>query len=87
MSKEIKNTETIEQLFENYKATYNEETPQIGEQITALEQLEQITLNPFGQSTTQEIWHKAIELSRASEKTGFVIGFRMAMNLMSECLG
>lgn len=87
MEKTIKNTETIEQLFESYKATYNEETPQTDEQNAALEQLEQLTLNPYKQGTAQETWHKAIELSRASEKSGFILGFKMAMNLMRECLG
>lgn len=37
--------------------------------------------------TYQRTYDKAIAYARASEKAGFVLGFKMAMNLMSECLG
>ena len=76
---------TIETIFENYKAAHNEETPQTKEQVETLEQLEQLTLNPFKQSAGQEIWNKAVELSRASEKSGFILGFKMAVEIMREC--
>ena len=33
----------------------------------------------------QEIWNKAVELSRASEKSGFILGFKMAVEIMREC--
>lgn len=87
MTKEmIKTTETIEQLFENYKASYNEETPQTEEQEKAMYELEQETLhNPLRDQSTA--FGKAIVLSRASEKSGFILGFKMAMNLMCECMG
>ncbi len=76
---------TIETIFENYKAAYNEETPQTQEQASTLEQLEQLTLNPYKRSAGQEIWNKAVELSRASEKSGFILGFKMAFEIMREC--
>ena len=76
---------TIETIFENYKVAHNEETPQTKEQAETLEQLEQLTLNPFKQSAGQEIWNKAVELSRASEKSGFILGFKMAVEIMREC--
>lgn len=88
MEKEmIKTTETIEQLFENYKASHNEETPQTREQATATEEFEQIMFSAQGTDITQPAYSKAIELSRASEKAGFILGFKMAMNLMCECMG
>ena len=76
---------TIETIFENYKAAHNEETPQTKEQAVTLEQLEQLTINPYRQSAGQEIWDKAVELSRASEKSGFILGFKMAFEIMREC--
>lgn len=85
MRKVINGTETIEQLFESYKASYNEGTPQTEEQDTALSELEKATL--ISPDNYQTAFDKAIVLSRASEKAGFIFGFRMAMNLMSECLG
>lgn len=87
MEKAIKTTETIEQLFENYKASYNEETPQAREQATAMSEFEQIVFSALETDITQPAYSKAIELSRASEKAGFILGFKMAMNLMCECLG
>ena len=74
---------TIEQLFENYKASYNEETPLSAEQETAMSELEQETLRDPVIGPT--VFDKAVALSRASEKAGFVLGFRMAMNLKEEC--
>ncbi len=35
----------------------------------------------------QSAFDKAVALSRASEKAGFILGFKMAFNLMSECRG
>lgn len=83
MSKAIKTTETMEQLFENYKASVNEESALTPEQSETLTALESIT----DQVHTDSDYDKAIAYARASEKAGFVLGFKMAMNLMSECLG
>ena len=77
-------TETIEQLFENYKASYNEETPQSAEQQTAMNELEKEIFQNLDTNLTSA-FDKAVELSRASEKAGFILGFRMAMNLKEEC--
>lgn len=85
MRKAINGTETIEQLFENYKARYNEETPLSEGQDTAMNELEKATLRNLVNG--QNAFDTAIALSRESEKAGFILGFRMAMNLMSECLG
>ena len=86
MSKAIKTTETIEQLFEGYKAAHSEETAQTTEQEKAMDELERETLrNPHRDQSAA--FDKAIALSRASEKAGFILGFKMAINLMSECLG
>ena len=76
---------TIETIFENYKASHSEETPLSEGQDKAISELEKATLiNP---ASGQTVFDKAIALSRESEKAGFILGFRMAMNLMSECLG
>lgn len=85
MSIEINSSKTINQLFESCKARYNEETPLSEGQDMALSELEKVTLaSPsFGQAA----FDKAIALSRESEKAGFALGFRMAISLMSECLG
>ena len=40
-----------------------------------------------GTTSGQTASDKARALSRESENTCFILGFRMAMNLMSECLG
>ena len=69
-----------------YKASYSEETPQSIEQEKVMDELERETLRDIDNSKTAA-FDKAIALSRASEKAGFVLGFRMAMNLMSGCLG
>lgn len=90
MSKAIKTTETMEQLFENYKASVNEEsalTPEQSETLTALESITDQVHTDSEFVTYQRTYDKAIAYARASEKAGFVLGFKMAMNLMSECLG
>ncbi len=77
--------QTIETIFESYKARYNGETPLSKGQDTAMNELEKATLTD--QASSQTAFDKAIALSRESEKAGFILGFRMAMNLIIECLG
>ncbi len=77
--------ETIEAIFESYKASCNEETPHNEEQDTAMCELEKATL--IHPENGQSAFDKAVALSRASEKAGFILGFKMAFNLMSECRG
>ncbi len=61
---------TIETIFENYKASYNEETSLSEGQDTAMSELEKATLiNP---ASGQTAFDKAIALSRESEKAGFI---------------
>jgi hypothetical protein len=85
MRKAINGTATIEQLFESYKASYSEETPLSEGQGTAMGELEKATIRNLVNGQTA--FDTAIALSRESEKAGFILGFRMAINLMSECLG
>ncbi len=74
---------TIETIFENYKASYNEETSLSEGQDTAMSELEKATLiNP---ASGQTAFDKAIALSRESEKAGFILGFRMGVSLACEC--
>ena len=47
-----------------------------------MSELEKVTL--ASPSFGQVVFDKAIALSRESEKAGFVLGFRMAVNLMLE---
>ena len=35
--------------------------------------------------TIEAIFENAVGYARASEKAGFVLGFKMAMNIMQEC--
>lgn len=84
------NTETIGQLFEHYKASYNEESPQGEEQKERLQELEQYLeilckRNHSESAAYQEFFDTAIGMARASEKSGFILGFKMAMNIMCEC--
>mgnify|MGYP000490098029 CR=1 FL=1 len=82
--------ETIETIFENYKASHNEETPQTKEQRAGLMELETALDNfirvggPAGQAS-QDFYDSAISLARTFEKAGFVEGFKMAVNIMREC--
>lgn len=80
----VSKTATIEQLFEDYKARYYEETPRTEEQTAAMSELEELTNSSKGIAPAYDT---AIALSRASEKAGFVLGFRTAMHLMRECMG
>lgn len=83
--------ETIETIFENYKASYNDETPQNEEQIIGFEVFNRILEKLFPSDSgenyqkQQQIFDSAVSYARASEKAGFVVGFKMAMNIMSEC--
>ena len=76
MSKAIKTTETMEQLFENYKASVNEEsalTPEQSETLTALESITDQVHTDSEYVTYQRTYDKAIAYARASEKAGFVL--------------
>ncbi|RKI36826.1 hypothetical protein D7V86_24905 [bacterium D16-51] len=77
--------QTIETIFEGYKARNNEETPLSEGQGIAMGELEKVTLR--GMADGEWAFDAAVALSRESEKAGFILGFRMAMNLMCECLG
>lgn len=83
--------ETIEQIFENLKASYNEETPQTREQLEGFEAFNHVLENLFRTDLTedyekqQKIFDSAVSYARASEKAGFVYGFKMAMNIAYEC--
>ena len=79
----VSKTATIEQLFEDYKARYYD-TTRTEEHTAAMSELEELTNSSKGIAPAYDT---AIALSRASEKAGFVLGFRTAMNLMRECMG
>lgn len=81
----------IESIFENYKASHNEETPCTEEQQAELDALscllEEVVPvnNPEAYRKQQMYFDNAIAYARESEKNGFVTGFTMAINLMLEC--
>lgn len=83
--------ETIETIFENHKAIYNEETPQTNKQIAGFEAFNSIIEKLFPSDSAedyekqQQIFDSVVSYARASEKAGFVVGFKMAMNIMHEC--
>ncbi|MBD5548677.1 MAG: hypothetical protein HDQ97_15015 [Lachnospiraceae bacterium] len=83
--------EIIETIFENYKASYNEETPQNEEQIVGFEAFNRILEKLFPSDSSEnyqkqhQIFDSTVSYARASEKAGFVVGFKMAMNIMREC--
>lgn len=83
--------ETIETIFENHKASYNEETPQTEEQTAEFNGFNSILENLFLRDSMedyqkqQQIFDSAVSYARASEKAGFVVGFKMALNIMQEC--
>lgn len=83
--------ETIETIFENYKAGHNEETPYAQEQQTEFDAFSCVIEKVFSDDNLevchnqQLIFEKAVAYARASEKAGFVLGFKMAMNIMQEC--
>lgn len=83
--------EIIETIFENHKASYNEETPQTEEQTAEFNEINVILEKLFPSDATedyqkqQQIFDSAVSYARASEKAGFVVGFKMAMNIMQEC--
>lgn len=85
--------DTIETIFENWKEAYNEETPLTEEQQAELDAItcilgEVIPINSKEAHRQQQlVLDNAVGYARESEKAGFILGFRMAMNLMSECLG
>lgn len=81
----------IETIFEAYKASHNEETPQTEEQAAGFETINSILEKMFPSNTRedyqrqQQLFDSVISYARASEKAGFVAGFKMAMNIMHEC--
>ena len=83
--------EIIETIFENHKASYNEETPQTKEQIVEFETFNRILEKRFPGNSgdnyqkQQQIFNSAVSYARACEKAGFAAGFKMAMNIMYEC--
>lgn len=83
--------ETIESIFENYKSIHNEETPYTQEQQTEFDVFCSVIDkgfdgdNPESYCNQQLIFEKAVAYARASEKAGFVLGFKMAMNIIQEC--
>lgn len=83
--------ETIETIFENYKASHNEETPYTEEQQAEFDAFTRIVEKVFKGDSTEEyrnqqlIFANAVGYARASEKAGFILGFKMATNIMQEC--
>lgn len=83
--------ETIETIFENYKAAYSEETPRAEEQKATFSAfnsvLEETLSDESGKDyrRQRELFDSVVSYARASEKAGFVAGFKMAVNLMREC--
>lgn len=83
--------ETIETIFENYKAAHNEETEMTEGQRAKLEALNKFlgNLTPEEKESSFDEWQTffddAIAYARESEKSGFLIGFKMAVNVMREC--
>lgn len=83
--------EIIETIFENHKASYSEETPQTKEQEAGFEVFNNILEKMFPSNTKedyqrqQQIFDSVISYARASEKAGFVAGFKMAMGIIHEC--
>lgn len=83
--------EIIEAIFENYKASHNEETPYTEEQQAEYDAFSCIIEKVFNGDNHDEyknqqlIFENAVGYARASEKAGFVLGFKMAMNIMQEC--
>ena len=81
------NTATVGLLFEQYKASYNEESPQSEEQKERLQELDWNieTLSQQNPSESAAYQDSAIATARASEKAGFILGFKTAMKIMCEC--
>lgn len=83
--------ETIETIFENYKTQHNEETPNTQEQQAAYDDFACCIDKVFNDENLDEyqrqqlVFDKAVIYARASEKSGFVLGFKMAMNIIQEC--
>lgn len=81
----------IEQIYENYKASFDEEAPYSQEQKEEFDNLSDILDKaipgdvPEDYRKQQQIFESSVAFSRASEKAGFVLGFKMAMEIMQEC--
>ena len=75
---------TIENIYENYKAANNEETP-VSKEVTdtfdkMMERIDAIDNAKFH----QEIFDSVVAYARAYEKNGFVEGFKMAFSIFRE---
>lgn len=82
----INNAKMIEELFENYKASVYEESEMTTEQEQALDELEvAVKLRDKGNEYKkyEEIFDKAVAYGRSSEKTGFILGSKIALGLMA----
>ena len=81
----------IEQIYGNYKASFVEEAPYSQEQKEEFDNLSDILDKaipgdvPEDYRKQQQIFESSVAFSRASEKAGFVLGFKMAMEIMQEC--
>ena len=81
----------IEQIYENYKASQNEETPYSEEQKKEFDKLSDVLDRaipgdvPEDYRKQQQIFDSSVAFSRASEKAGFILGFKLAMEIMQEC--
>ena len=81
----------IEQIYENYKASQNEETPYSEEQKREFDKLSEILDRIFSGEVPedyrkqQQIFESSVAFSRASEKAGFILGFKMAIEIIQEC--
>ena len=81
----VNNAKMIEELFENYKASVYEESEMTTEQEQALDELVDVTkLRDRGNEYKkyEEIFDKAVAYGRSAEKTGFILGFKIALGLM-----
>jgi hypothetical protein len=81
----------IETIFENYKATSGQETAMSEEQEMSFNQfsgiLESLCMGASKEEyqMQQQIFDSGVSYARASEKSGFIEGFKTAMRIMLEC--
>ena len=81
----------MEQLFENYKASVNEEsalTPEQSETLTALESItDQVHTDSEYVTYQRTCMTKLLHTQERLKRPALCSVSKMAMNLMSECLG
>lgn len=80
----VNNAKMIEELFENYKASVYEESEMTSEQEQALDELEvAVKLRDKGNEYKkyEEIFDKAVAYGRSAEKTGFILGSKIALGV------